>query len=125
MLKAIFIVSIGGAIGCGMRYLTSILMQKYFVHSLPFGTLVANIIGCLLIGLLMGYFTKLHLNNNDIKLLLVTGFCGGYTTFSAFAFENFTLLQQGNYTAAFTYIALSVIGGLLAVYSGLALSKYF
>jgi CrcB protein len=98
-------------------------MQKWVSQLYPWGTFVANMLGCILIGILMGYFSKLQLNNNDYKLLLVTGFCGGYTTFSAFAFENFTLWQQGNNTTALTYIALSVIGGLLAVFSGFALSK--
>ena len=123
MYKAILLVSIGGAAGSSMRYLTSVFMQKWVSQLYPWGTFVANMLGCILIGILMGYFSKLQLNNNDYKLLLVTGFCGGYTTFSAFAFENFTLWQQGNNTTALTYIALSVIGGLLAVFSGFALSK--
>jgi CrcB protein len=123
MFKAILLVSIGGAAGSSMRYLTSVFMQKWVSQLYPWGTFVANMLGCILIGILMGYFSKLQLNNNDYKLLLVTGFCGGYTTFSAFAFENFTLWQQGNNTTALTYIALSVIGGLLAVFSGFALSK--
>lgn len=123
MLKALLLVSIGGAIGSSMRYLTSILMQKWLSQNIPWGTFVANILGCFLIGVLMGYFTKLQLNNNDYKLLLVTGFCGGYTTFSAFAFENFNMWQQGNNTAMLIYIATSVIGGLIAVFSGFAISK--
>lgn len=123
MLKALLLVSIGGAIGSSMRYLTSILMQKWLSQNIPWGTFIANILGCFLIGVLMGYFTKLQLNNNDYKLLLVTGFCGGYTTFSAFAFENFNMWQQGNNTAMLIYIATSVIGGLIAVFSGFAISK--
>ena len=123
MLKTILIVSLGGAIGSSMRYLTSAFVQKHFPQNLPWGTFMANILGCVLIGLLMGYFIKANINNNDYKLLLVTGFCGGYTTFSAFAFENFTLWQQGNITNVFLYIAMSVIGGILAVFGGIALSK--
>lgn len=98
-------------------------MQKFLNHTLPWGTFVANMLGCLLIGVLMGYFTKSAIHNNDYKLLLVTGFCGGYTTFSAFAFENFNLLQQGNYTNAIVYISVSVLGGILAVFGGFALMK--
>ena len=123
MFKAILLVSIGGAVGSSMRYLTSVLMQKWVSQLYPWGTFVANMLGCLLIGILMGYFSKLQLNNNDYKLLLITGFCGGYTTFSAFALENYTLWQQGNMTTALIYIALSVMGGLFAVFSGFALTK--
>lgn len=123
MFKAILFVGIGGAIGSSLRYITSLLMQKFLNHTLPWGTFVANMLGCLLIGVLMGYFTKSAIHNNDYKLLLVTGFCGGYTTFSAFAFENFNLLQQGNYTNAIVYISVSVLGGILAVFGGFALMK--
>ncbi len=123
MFKAILLVSIGGAVGSSMRYLTSVFMQKWDSQLYPWGTFLANMLGCLLIGILMGYFAKLHLNNNDYKLLLVTGFCGGYTTFSAFALENYTLWQQGNMTTALIYTGLSLVGGLLAVFSGFALTK--
>jgi CrcB protein len=123
MLKAILLVSIGGAIGSSMRYITSYFMQKWLAQNFPWGPFVATLLGCLLIGVLMGYYSKSPLNNNDYRLLLVTGFCGGYTTFSAFALENYNLWQQGNTTAAIVYIAISVIGGLVAVFSGFALSK--
>jgi CrcB protein len=123
MLKAILLVSYGGAIVSSMRYITFYFMQKWLAQNFPWGTFVANLLGCLLIGVLMGYYSKSPLNNNDYRLLLVTGFCGGYTTFSAFALENYNLWQQGNTTAAIVYIAISVIGGLVAVFSGFALSK--
>jgi CrcB protein len=123
MLKAIFLVSVGGAIGSSLRYLTSYFMQKWLSQSFPWGTLAANILGCLVIGILMGYFSKSQVNNNDYRLLLVTGFCGGYTTFSAFAFENFNFWQQGNFSTILIYIATSVLGGLIAVYAGFTLIK--
>jgi CrcB protein len=123
MIKPLILVSIGGALGSSLRYITSLMMQKWFNQNFPWGTLVANILGCLLIGLLMGYFSKDSSSQNDYKLLLVTGFCGGYTTFSAFAFENYKMLQTGNYTTAFTYIAMSLIVGLAAVFCGYLLSK--
>jgi len=123
MFKAILLVSAGGALGSSLRYLTSLYMQKWFPQTYPCGTFMANLIGCLLIGIFMGYLSKQQMENQEVKLLLVTGFCGGYTTFSTFAFENFTLWQQGNNSTAFFYIILSVIGGLLAVMSGYALTK--
>lgn len=63
--------------------------------------------------------------NNDLKLLLITGFCGGYTTFSAFATENFNLIQNGNSLVAMLYIAASIAAGIIAVWGGLALIKTF
>lgn len=123
MFKAILLVSVGGAVGSSLRYLTSYFMQKWLPQSFPWGTLVANILGCLLIGVFMGYFSKSQLNNNEYKLIFVTGFCGGYTTFSAFAFENFNFWQQGNILTAIIYTAVSMIAGFLAVFSGFYLSK--
>jgi len=123
MLKSILLVSAGGAFGSGLRYLTALFTQKYIGQTYYWGTLIANILGCLLIGILMGYFTKSQFSNSEYKLLLVTGFCGGYTTFSAFAFENFSLFQQGNYSAALLYTMLSVSGGIIAVVSGFALIR--
>lgn len=123
MIKAILLVGAGGALGSSLRYLTTFYMQKWISQTYPWATFVANMLGCLLIGVLMGYFSKLQFSNNDYKLLLVTGFCGGYTTFSAFAFENFTLFQQGNSATALIYILMSIICGLLAVMGGIALAK--
>lgn len=123
MLKALILVSTGGAIGSSLRYLTTLYAQKWFSATYPWGTLIANILGCLLIGALMGYFSKLSVNHQAYKLFLITGICGGYTTFSAFTLENFKLLQQGNYSTAVIYISLSVIGGLLAVLFGFAITK--
>lgn len=123
MFKSILLVSVGGALGSSLRYLTSIYIQKWVTQNFPWATFVANIAGCLLMGLLLGYFTRLQLSGNDYKLLLVTGFCGGYTTFSAFAFENYTLFQQGNYATALGYILISVTMGIAAVMVGFAIAR--
>lgn len=111
----------GGAIGSVLRYLTSAVSQKYIASIFPWATLITNIIGCFLIGILMGWLVKNQLADSNLKWLLVTGFCGGYTTFSAFGYENISLLQNGHSTLAFAYIAASVIVGLLAVWAGLLL----
>jgi len=123
MLRTIFLVAIGGATGSVLRYLTSVVVQKYYAHVFPLATLITNVIGCLLIGIIVGWLSKNQMNDSNLKWLLVTGFCGGYTTFSAFGLENVTLLQNGNSGWAFLYIATSVIVGLAAVWGGLWLTK--
>lgn len=123
MLKTITLVAIGGAMGSVLRYLTSVVAQKYVSSLFPWATLITNIVGCFLIGILMGWLAKNQMDNSDLKWLLVTGFCGGYTTFSAFGYENVSLMQNNHSALAFGYIALSVIAGLLAVWGGLLITK--
>ena len=84
------------------------------------GTFVVNIIGCFLIGVLTSYFLKV---DNYLKFLLITGFCGGFTTFSTFSAENYSLWQNGNYPVLLLYVLLNIIVGLIAVYLGLQVAK--
>jgi CrcB protein len=86
-------------------------------------TFIANFIGCFLIGLFIGVLVKNQLEESNLKWFLVTGFCGGYTTFSTFGLENYNLFQSNNSLLAFGYIAFSIILGLFAVWMGLSLSK--
>jgi CrcB protein len=123
MLKQIIIVAIGGAAGSVLRYLATIISAKFYNNNFPFATFIVNIVGCLLIGILIGIFERTGSVNENIRLLLITGFCGGFTTFSAFSSENISLMQNGNTLLAVTYIVLSVTLGLLAVWFGLFISK--
>lgn len=123
MLKTILYIAVGGAIGSVLRYLTSVLVNKYWNNHFPLATFITNVLGCFLIGLLLGILQKNNLADSNLKWFLITGFCGGYTTFSAFGIENITLLQSNNSGLAFVYIALSVILGLFAVWLGLFVSK--
>jgi len=123
MTRTILLIGIGGALGSILRYLTSVVVSKYFQSAFPWATFTANILGCLIIGIILGLFEKQQITNPDLKFFLITGFCGGYTTFSAFAAENVNLFQSGNSLMAFAYIAVSVVVSLFAVWVGLSLMK--
>ena len=123
MLKTLLLVGIGGGIGSVMRYLTAYVVGKFYDNPFPLATFSVNILGCLLIGILIGVFGKQLSPNDDLKYLFITGFCGGYTTFSTFSAENIQLIQSGNYVIPALYIASSVLFGILAVFLGMFLVK--
>jgi CrcB protein len=123
MLKTILYIALGGAIGSVLRFLTAILVSKFWSNTFPLATFIANMAGCFLIGIFIGILTKNQLNDSNLKWFLVTGFCGGFTTFSAFGMENYNLFQSNNSLLAFGYIGLSIILGLFAVWLGLFISK--
>ena len=113
-MKLLLIVGIGGAAGSMLRYLLQRwLNQVYF----PYGTLSVNLIGCLIIGLLAGISTK-HGISQHLVLLGMTGFCGGFTTLSAFSLESLQLLQQNRMASFFIYAGCTMLLGLLATFIG-------
>ena len=123
MLKQILFVGLGGGAGSIVRYLISVSTNKYFDFKFPIHTITVNILGSLLIGLTLGYLQKTGNVESSLKYLIAIGFCGGFTTFSSFAFENMNLFNGNNTWTALIYISLSLIFCLLAVVAGLQLVK--
>lgn len=120
MLKNFLLVGLGGMIGSMLRYFFAVIIKP---SAFPYATFAVNIIGCLLIGLIIGFGTKNGSLNDPWKLLLATGICGGFTTFSAFSLECVQLMEQQRYTAMLGYIAISIIVGLAATFAGIQLAK--
>lgn len=122
LLKHIAFVIIGSATGGTIRYLISLYFLSKGLTKFPWATLSINLVGCFLIGIIYAAIGK-SVHEQNLKLLLATGFCGGFTTFSAFAIENLHLLKQGATTSAIAYIALSVFLGILLTFLGFSLFK--
>lgn len=118
MFAQILIVALGGAIGSVLRFLTAIFTARFFAGGFPMATFCVNIIGCFLIGFFSVVLLSPASMSPTLKLLLITGFCGGYTTFSAFAFEIHVLLQNGQYGIAISYLLTSIIIGVFCVLLG-------
>lgn len=123
MLKQLIMVGIGGGAGSIFRFLVSVVTSKYFHGSFPLATFIVNLSGCLLIGLLIGLLGQQSQVNTHLKLLLVTGFCGGFTTFSAFANENLQLIQHNQSVLALVYTLTSVLLGVAFVWLGMWAAK--
>tara|TARA_Y200000002_G_scaffold348679_1_gene324800 strand:+ start:275 stop:643 length:369 start_codon:yes stop_codon:yes gene_type:complete len=121
-MKSFLLVFLGGGLGSGLRYLVTIAMNQYS-KVLPFGTFTVNILGCLLIGLVLGYAQKENTLTSNQTLLLATGFCGGFTTFSAFANENLELIKNGEIFNFSVYTIGSVLIGITAIFIGFYLTN--
>ena len=114
-------VTLGAAIGAPARFLIDQYFRKF--TSKPIGTFTVNILGSLLIGIILGLAAKNNTLNQDQTLLLATGFCGGFTTFSAFAYENQALFKNGDFTSFAVYTISSFVVAFLAVFAGLYVSR--
>ena len=125
MIKTLLLVGLGGGLGSILRYLSSVLVTRHFNTAFPLATFLVNITGCFLIGLLVSLIEKQTWAGDNFKYLFITGFCGGFTTFSAFAHENVGLISNQQTLIAFAYIAASVVIGLLFVWLGMAAGRLF
>ena len=123
-MRALLAVGVGSFIGGVLRYVVAKTIQTTLLTTFPFGTLTVNIIGCFTIGVLFGISSRGNLTQ-DWRLFLVTGLCGGFTTFSSFSQETFSLLRDGQYFYTGGYIAASVILGVFATIIGFSIIKLF
>lgn len=123
MIKNLLLVGLGGGIGSMLRYLSSMAAIKALSLHNNAGTFFVNIAGCFIAGLLIGFFESKGVLTHEWRLLFITGFCGGFTTFSAFSAESVHMFQSGNVAQAVIYISASILAGLGAVWLGLNIAR--
>lgn len=123
MYRILFYVGAGSCVGGIARYLSQQYAQKHFPSSIPIGTLSVNILGSLIIGIVYALAERAKILSPEMRVLLATGFCGGFTTFSAFTYENIKLLEDGEFFYTGLYLLISIVFGFLAVYLGILFIK--
>ncbi|MBE9489035.1 MAG: fluoride efflux transporter CrcB [Bacteroidetes bacterium] len=121
-MKQLILVFIGGGFGSVMRYIIGKHLNSTET-GIPWGTFAANIIGSFIIGIILGLALKQNTLSNNTVLFIAVGFCGGFTTFSTFAYENHIFLKSGDFTSFAVYTIASFVVGFLAVFLGLYLVK--
>lgn len=120
-MKELLFIFIGGGAGSVLRYVLSKGLND-LSFQIPLGTLMVNVIGSFVLGFILGYILKSN-STGPMVLLLTVGFCGGFTTFSAFAVENLTYLKNGEFLLFTFYTLLSLILTVMAVFAGFLLVK--
>lgn len=122
-MSDLLFVMIGGAIGTGARHMVNLTSLRLFGPNFPYGTMFVNIVGCFLMGLLVGFLARRSGDTQTVRLFLTTGILGGFTTFSAFSLDFATLWERGTSELAIMYVFASVAGSLAAVFGGLWLVR--
>jgi CrcB protein len=124
MTLKLLLIALGGALGTLARFGTSLLLTQWIQrHHYPYATLAVNLLGCFGIGLVHGLFLGRWNVSETARFAIIVGFLGGYTTFSAFAWESTVLLREANYNRAFAHLALNNFAGLALVLAGYALGR--
>jgi CrcB protein len=119
-MNLLWYVALGSAVGGASRFALSTFVQQRASSAFPFGTLIVNVTGSLILGFVLRYALGSPSVSAEVRALLTTGFCGGYTTFSTFSYESIALIEDGDYRRAAIYIALSVVVSLIATFLGIA-----
>jgi len=123
MERNLLLVGIGGFVGSIARYLVAVVFASQVPSVFPFASLTVNIVGCFVIGVLFALSDRGNFLSPEWRILLTTGFCGGFTTFSTFSYESLRLMQDGEYLYLGAYVLLSVVIGLAATYFGIILIR--
>src|SRR5262252_8693196 len=123
MDRSILLVGIGGFVGSVSRYLVAVLFAAQVSSVFPFATLIVNVVGCFIIGILFALSDRGNILSPEWRILLTTGFCGGFTTFSTFSYESIRLIQDGELFYLGLYVVLSVVIGFGATYLGILLVR--
>jgi CrcB protein len=123
MFRILMIIGTGSFLGGVSRFIVARVVQNSADSAFPFGTLFVNVLGCLIIGIVYGVADRGTIITPEMRLFLAVGFCGGFTTFSAFAAENIAMLRDGNVLQFALYAGISVFLGVLATWFGNVLTK--
>ena len=123
ILKFMLIAGTGGFVGTCCRFLINRLFLSFWKLPFPLATFTINILGCFIFGIIIGILSKQGGIDPKINALLIVGFCGGFTTFSTFSFESFSLASNGEFLISFVYISASVIAGFLAIWLAFYLTR--
>ena len=119
----IWFIAAGSAVGGAARYLLGMFVQSRVATPFPLGTLLINIIGSLILGFIIRWTMDTATVSPEVRGMLTVGFCGGFTTFSAFSFETARLMEDGDYRRAAWYVSASVTLSILATFAGFALAR--
>lgn len=123
MINTIAAIAAGGAIGALMRHSVNVAAVKLMGHGFPYGTLTVNIVGSFLMGALVILFASVWQPSETLRLLIITGFLGAFTTFSTFSLDFVTLFERQDYLASGLYVAASVVLSIAALFGGMAITR--
>lgn len=123
-MRSLIIIGVGGMLGSIARYMTGQFITRFYSTPLPIGTLFVNMLGAFLIGIVIGMGERFRWFDEPWHFFLAIGFCGSFTTYSTFAYENYALLKEGHFFPFIFYVTVSLIAGIILAWMGYAFAKW-